>query len=72
MYKLRNKLTGQFSSGGAYPRWVKRGRLWHARHHVDAHLKGKIGRQYSIYEHMENVELVEYRTEVVSETVCEL
>ena len=28
VYKIRNKTTGLFSTGGAWPNWSKKGKLW--------------------------------------------
>ncbi len=39
IYKIRKKgTTDTFSSGGAYPRWTKKGRTWGSLSHITTHL----------------------------------
>jgi len=38
IYKIRNRDTGLFSTGGTYPRWEKVGKVWKARNHLTNHL----------------------------------
>lgn len=45
VYKIRNKKTGLFSSGGIKPKWSKIGKLWTQKSHLLLHLK-----QFSKYE----------------------
>lgn len=49
MYKIRNKTTGLFSTGGAYPRWTKRGKVWTATHHIRSHLKSNAEYKKNFY-----------------------
>jgi len=40
MYKIRNKITGLYSSGGSgyRLRWSKKGKIWAERGHISNHL----------------------------------
>lgn len=38
IYKIRNKETGLFSTGSAYPRWTKTGKSWAHMGHLNRHL----------------------------------
>tara|TARA_Y100000296_G_C4951946_1_gene146651 strand:- start:61 stop:318 length:258 start_codon:yes stop_codon:yes gene_type:complete len=38
VYKIRDKRTGLFSSGGYYPYWDKYGKIWKQEAHVKSHL----------------------------------
>jgi hypothetical protein len=38
IYKIRNKTTGLYSTGGSYPSFSKKGKAWNARGHVTSHL----------------------------------
>ena len=61
MFKIRNKNTGQFSSGGAYPRWTKRGKIWYALHHLRAHMKSNAAYKREFYK---DAEIVVYEIEI--------
>lgn len=37
LYKIRHKITGLFSSGGAHPRWTKKGKAWTNIGHIKTH-----------------------------------
>lgn len=37
-YRIRHKETGLFSSGGKYPKWNKRGKVWNSLVNLQAHL----------------------------------
>lgn len=37
MYKIRNKLTGLYSTGGTYPGWSKGGKLWKRKGDLASH-----------------------------------
>jgi hypothetical protein len=37
IYKIRHKITGLFSSGGAHPRWTKKGKAWTNIGHIKTH-----------------------------------
>jgi hypothetical protein len=38
MFKIMDILTGEFSSGGAYPHWSKRGKTWTSLANLRKHL----------------------------------
>jgi hypothetical protein len=38
VYKVRDKQTGLFSTGGCYPKFTKKGKTWKALNHVRTHL----------------------------------
>lgn len=38
VYKIRRRSDGLFSSGGTYPKFSKKGKVWAARGHVTSHL----------------------------------
>jgi len=38
IYKIRDKMTGLFSTGGAFPRWTARGKSWSSLTYVKSHL----------------------------------
>jgi len=38
LYKIRDKNTGLFSCGGAYPNWSKKGKVWVALNYLNLHL----------------------------------
>lgn len=38
IYKIRDNVTGKFSSGGQHPYWVTKGKEWRDMGHVKAHL----------------------------------
>jgi hypothetical protein len=40
LYKIRHKTTGLFSSGGAHPRWTKKGKAWTNIGHIKTHFQG--------------------------------
>lgn len=37
-YKIRDKNTGLFSTGGVSPKWTKKGKVWTSEGHVKSHL----------------------------------
>jgi hypothetical protein len=47
VYMIQSK-DGQFSSGGTYPRWGRKGKIWRQRGHLSNHLaqSGSHGRQF--------------------------
>lgn len=68
MFKIRHKITGMFSSGGAYPKWSRKGKTWSSYGHVMQHLRPHMekirrGRHLSEAERdyaLGNIEIVEY------------
>jgi hypothetical protein len=56
IYRIRDKSTGKFSSGGRTPRWTKNGKVWFELGHVKLHLNQvhKFSKDY----YLENSELV--------------
>jgi len=59
MYKIQ-RLDGLFSTGGAHPKWVKKGRGWSTRADLSAHLRivAKYGEPYPV-----GTKIVEYELE---------
>ena len=53
LYKIRNKDTGLYSTGGASPSWSKTGKTWSKVCHITAHLnhveKRGFGSRYKTY-----------------------
>lgn len=48
VYKIRKKgTTDLFSSGGAYPRWTKKGKTWGSLAHVTSHLGNRRAGDYA-------------------------
>jgi len=39
VYKIRDKVSGMYSSGGTCPKWKKDGKTWNKLAHIKAHLK---------------------------------
>lgn len=39
VYKIKDSLTGKFSTGGLSPKWTNRGKTWSQFNHVKAHLR---------------------------------
>lgn len=72
-YKVRDKATGLFSTGGSSPRWSKKGKVWGALGHVKNHLKQVVVPRSGGFRHWygapqtpakhpyENAELVTFR-----------
>lgn len=38
VYKIRNKTTGKFSSGGSDPKWTHQGKVWQRINYLQNHL----------------------------------
>lgn len=47
IYKIRSKKTGEFSKGGTWPSFSKKGKIWSALNHLSNHFNqlGSSGRQ---------------------------
>lgn len=60
VYKIRDKNTGKFSSGGTDPKWSQKGKLWYSEGHVrcaitnwkNTHLKTSAPSNWEIVEFM--------------------
>ena len=69
-YKIRQKSTGLFSSGGMFVKWTKKGKSWRAKNHLSCH----INQSASFYRSklkMDDIEVVEIVTEVVEVNIKE-
>jgi len=71
VYKLRNKETGLFSTGGLDPLFNKKGKIWKQLNHIKAHLTQF--RNISYYDPQRNVSNKEYlnSVEIVEYTLSE-
>jgi hypothetical protein len=38
VYKIKDTLTGLYSTGGSKPKWTKKGKTWSAKNHVTCSL----------------------------------
>lgn len=69
-YKIRNRITGLYSTGGKFPDWTKKGKSWSSLGHIAAHLSQHVGKNYQnwIYANCEIVtfSLVEEATEEIT------
>lgn len=45
-YKIRNRRTGLYSTGGKFPDWTKKGKSWASLGHIAAHLSQHVGENY--------------------------
>lgn len=74
-YKIRNKRTGLYSTGGKFPDWTKKGKSWATLGHVAAHLNQHVGTNYQswIYANCEVVTfvLVEESTEDITHHIAQ-
>jgi hypothetical protein len=57
VYKIRDKATGLFSSGGSMPDWSSKGKAWNNRGALSSHLS--IVNNIGVYN---NAEMIEYET----------
>lgn len=58
LYKIRNKETGLYSTGGSIPRWTKVGKSWNNLAHLNSHLTAYYSRPY--HAEYNNSEVVEF------------
>ena len=69
VYKIRNQ-DGLFSSGGTWPRFTKKGKIWKARGHLTNHLnqvhQGRVAHYYDQGAHIVEYEVIEIVNEVSS------
>jgi hypothetical protein len=60
IFKIRNKVTGLYSTGGCSPRWTKKGKIWTTIGHLKSHIRQLVGRKWSLpLKDIANWELVE-------------
>lgn len=69
VHKIRRKTDGLFSTGGAFPSFNNRGKIWRQRGHLTNHLN-QVGRR-NIYENCEIVSFELVETEVDTKPVKE-
>jgi hypothetical protein len=55
IYKVRDKETGLFSTGGMFPRWKKGGKTWEKKGHLSSHFNLV---KPSTYKNAEVVEII--------------
>ena len=67
MFKIRDKKTGKFSTGGVYPRFTKSGKAWMHIGHVKNHLNVVM---YTKSYEGKDLEVVEF--EIVEKSVKDL
>lgn len=64
VYKIRNKTTGLFSGGGAYPRWSKKGKVWtsmgNLRNHLNMFKTYRSGFSPQFKDELSSWEVIEY------------
>lgn len=54
-YKIQDKVTGLFSTGGMSPKWTKRGKTWSQLNHIKTHLKQFISDSSYMKEWINNI-----------------
>lgn len=64
-YKIRNKITGQYSTGGSTPLFAKHGKIWRAIGPVKSHLR-LIGQQNKGFSCYTNCEIVIFQESNIS------
>jgi hypothetical protein len=69
MYRIRRKVDGLFSTGGGYPRWTKKGKVWNSIGSLKAHLHLQNYGKSDNYEVVE-LEMVEKSVQTLS-SLCE-
>lgn len=65
VYKIRNKKTGLFSTGSAWPSWSEKGKTYNKQGHITSHLSNALGynRAKDFYKDAEIVEFELTETE---------
>lgn len=66
LYKIRNKKTGLFSTGGMSFNWAKGGKTWKRLNHVKAHIT-LVGK-----DRYKNCEIVYYIYSLLGETAKDI
>lgn len=71
IYMIRNRQTGQYSSGGINPRWGKVGKIWSKSSYVKTHLRQLARNNLSnhIYQNAEIVEIERTEVEISKQDV---
>jgi hypothetical protein len=65
VYRIRDNVTGKFSTGGTTPTWDKKGKVWSTIAHVNSHLALVSNSYYRAFLYPESACVVEYEvTEV--------
>ena len=64
IYKIRNKTTGQFSTGGFNPKFTTNGKIWTQKSHLILHIKHFS--KYEISKIYKNCEIVCYTMKVAN------
>lgn len=59
IYKIRNKTTGLFSTGSAYPQFKKEGKVWKNKHALSMHFS-LLRDNKTFYKNIDELEIVEY------------
>lgn len=66
IYKIRDRITGAYSKGGARPYWTLKGKVWKQKSHVSLHFVNIL--EYSSYTSVyDDAEVVEF--ELVEKSV---
>lgn len=68
-FKIRNTVTGLYSSGGHSPSWSEKGKEWSKRGHAVSHMSNAVGYRNAehVYRHAELVEFeYEYNPVIVN------
>ena len=62
VYRIRNKKTGEFSTGSANPKFNKLGKTWRNRQALGNHLSlmSELGAATETYMPLDDIEIVEY------------
>lgn len=58
IYRIRNRETGLFSTGGKHPTWSKNGKIWKTLGHVKSHMS-QVSHLF-IEEYISQSEVIEY------------
>lgn len=60
IYKIRDKQTGLFSTGGLYPKWSKIGKVWKTQGNLKSHLN--MLQECGFLSQYNNTEVIELET----------
>ena len=70
-FKIRNKDTGLYSTGGLYPTWSKIGKVWKRRSDLSSHFTSIGDKAAKYYANAEVIEIVVNETEITAIPVIE-